>query len=68
MFAPQPKETFRPLRTVARQLGVPSAWLKAEAEAGRVPVLRAGRRFLFNPEAVQQILLKRTAGGEVAHV
>lgn len=55
----------------ARLLGVPAKWLREEAEAGRVPCLRAGTRMLFNPLAVQQMLAERAAQfdgrREVAH-
>lgn len=53
------KESFQPLRRAAARLGVPAAWLKAEALAGRIPYLRAGRRLLVNPEAVEQVLMQR---------
>lgn len=49
------------LPRMARRLGVTVGWLRAEAEAGRVPHLRAGKRFLFNPAAVQQVLAARAA-------
>lgn len=48
-----------PLNVVARRLRVPLRWLVAEAEAGRVPSLRAGRAFLVDPEAVENALLER---------
>lgn len=54
-------ETFVPLRQTATQLGVPVSWLRAEAEAGRVPHLKAGRQILFHPPAVEQALLERAA-------
>ncbi len=47
------------LYRLAKQLKLPATWLKDEAEAGRIPVLRAGRRILFNPEAVECVLLDR---------
>jgi len=52
-------ESFLPLRRAAVRLGVPAAWLRAEAEAGRVPHLRVGRRLLVNPQAVERVLLER---------
>lgn len=52
-------ETFIPLHRLAQRLGLPAAWLKTEAEQGRIPSLRAGRRLMFNPEAVEQALLER---------
>jgi hypothetical protein len=46
---------------LANELSLPLAWLKAEAKAGKIPSLRAGRRLLFNPEAVERVLLERAA-------
>ena len=43
----------------ARRFRVPVAWLRQEAEAGRVPHLKAGRVLLFDPEAVEAVLLDR---------
>ena len=57
--APTATERFVPLRQSASRLGLPIAWLKSEAEAGRVPHLRVSRRLLFNLEAVEAVLLKR---------
>ena len=44
---------------MARHIRVPVAWLRAEAEAGRVPHLRAGTQLLFDPETVERVLLER---------
>jgi hypothetical protein len=57
---PLQSESFLPLWRAAVRLGVPAAWLRAEANAGRVPCLRAGRRLLVNPSAVERALLERT--------
>ena len=46
-----------PLRRMAAHLGVPSQWLREQAEAGRVPGLRAGTRWLFAPEAARAAVL-----------
>ena len=54
-------ERFTNLRRVAMETGVPAAWLRREAEAGRVPVVRAGRRLLANPEQVAAALARRAA-------
>jgi hypothetical protein len=60
-------KTFIPLHALSRRLGLPAAWIKAEAEAGRIPSLRAGRRLMFNPDAVERILIERAkAAGESA--
>jgi len=53
---------------MARYLGVTQTWLKGEAASGRVPALKAGNRYLFNPAAVENALAKRAAesvGGAV---
>jgi hypothetical protein len=44
---------------MARRLGVRTKWLRAEAEAGRLPHVRAGDTLLFEPETVFSILAKR---------
>ena len=40
------------LRRMASRLGVTAKWLKERAEAGDVPALQAGNRWLFRPDAV----------------
>lgn len=54
-------ETIWPLNLVAmaRVLRVPATWLREEAEAGRIPHLKAGRSLLFDPAAVEVGLRKR---------
>ncbi len=47
---------------MARRLGVPVRWLRAEADAGRIPHLRAENVLLFDPNAVERELRKRAAG------
>jgi hypothetical protein len=48
-----------PLNIVARRLRVPLKWLRAEAEAGGIPALRADNQFLCDLEAVEAALLER---------
>jgi hypothetical protein len=48
-----------PINVAARWLRVPARWLRGEAEAGRVPALRAGNQFLCDPGAVEAALLER---------
>src|SRR5947209_2759817 len=36
--------TFISLHVMSRRLGLPESWLRSEAEAGRIPCLRTGRR------------------------
>ena len=52
-----------PLGPMARRLRVPSKWLRAEAEADRVPCLKAGKAILFDADAVEQALLERARKG-----
>ena len=40
-------------------LGLPLAWLKAEAKAGRIPSLMVGRRRMFDANYVRHILAER---------
>lgn len=53
--------TFKSLSETGTTLGVPIAWLKREADAGRVPCLRAGRRYLFDVVVVADVLAERAA-------
>lgn len=58
-----------PVGPMARLLRVPVRWLKAEAEAGRIPHVQAERVLLFDPETVERVLLeraRRTSESEVA--
>lgn len=48
-----------PLNRAARKLGVSARWLKAEAEAGRIPHLRAERRYLFDLAMAAEALAER---------
>jgi hypothetical protein len=45
----------------ARWFRVPVAWLKAEANAGRLPHIRAGKVYLFSPDAVELTLAELAA-------
>lgn len=54
---------YTTLKRLAGALGIPEAWLRAEAEAGRIPSLDIGRRRLFDPEAVRAALAERSRQG-----
>lgn len=56
-------ETFLPLGPAAIRLGVPLAWLRAEALARRIPSLRVGRRLLVNLGLAEEELLRRAQNG-----
>lgn len=53
------KTTLLPVGPTARILRVPVKWLRQEAEAGKIPHLKADKVFLFDPEAVEAVLLER---------
>jgi hypothetical protein len=48
-----------PLGVTARILHLPAAWLRREAEAGRLPCLCADDRFLFDLDLIRNLLVKR---------
>jgi hypothetical protein len=48
-----------PINLAARRLRVTLKWLKGEAEAGRIPCLRAEKQILCDIEAVEAALLER---------
>lgn len=54
-------EAKKPLHlgAMSRRLHVPAKWLRAEAEAGRIPHLRAGNALLFDPQTVERIVFDR---------
>lgn len=54
-----------PLRRMAARLGVPSKWLKERAEAGEIPALRAGNRWLFRPDVVGPKVAEMAANASV---
>lgn len=53
------------LSKLAYVLNLPADWLKAEAEAGRLPCLRVGERLLFDRPAAEQALAERAAGERI---
>jgi hypothetical protein len=48
---------------LARATRLPAAWLKREADAGRLPCIRAGRLRMFDLAAVLKALADRQNGG-----
>ena len=54
-----------PLRRMAARLGVPSRWLREQAEIGKIPGLRAGDRWLFVPD-VASAAVRAMAGDAMA--
>ena len=55
-----------PLGVAARLSRVTQKWLRAEADEGRVPYLRAGKHLLFHLPTVRAMLVERAkkGGGE----
>jgi hypothetical protein len=56
-----------PLGPMARRLRLPAKWLRQEAEAGRIPHLKACKVLLFDPEVVERVLLERAQREGVTH-
>lgn len=53
---------------VSEWFRLPARWVKDEALAGRLPVLKVGRRLLFDIDAVERALVERAGEArEVAH-
>lgn len=46
------------LRELSRATRLPAAWLRREADAGRLPCIKAGRVRMFDPEAVKAALAR----------
>lgn len=61
--------TLLPLMAAAQRFGVPAKWLKNEAEAERIPHLRAGNRILFDLQTLAACLKQRATknGAEAGH-
>jgi hypothetical protein len=51
------------LPRMARRLGVTAKWLRAEADAKRLPCVRAGRAYLFAAQRIEELLAARAATG-----
>lgn len=54
------------LPDLAKALKLPADWLKAEADAQRLPHLRIGNRYRFNYETVVRTLAERAANSREA--
>jgi len=55
----KPTAGFIDLAGLAGALNLPTAWVRSEALAGRIPCFRAGRRLWFDVEQVRATLLDR---------
>lgn len=51
------------LPELAKALNLPATWLKAEADAGRLPHLRVKNRYRFDHDAIVRILAERASKG-----
>ena len=47
---------------MARRAGITQQWLRDQAEAGEIPSLKAGHRYLFNSQVVLQTLVAKAGG------
>jgi len=50
-----------PLFRLARRVGLPQNWLREQADAGVIPCLKVGRRYLFEVTAAEEALAKLAA-------
>lgn len=65
------KKTFVTASKLSAICGLSETWLRDEANAGRIPHLKIGKRVMFNPDAVERALIERSAHQpecEAAHV
>jgi hypothetical protein len=53
------KKTFVTVAQLSAICGLSESWLRAEAQAGRIPNLKVGSKTMFNPSAVEKVLLSR---------
>jgi excisionase family DNA binding protein len=58
--------SFLPVKVVAHRLGVPAAWLRRQVEAGAIPAIRTGRRWLVDIDGARASLLARARAGAEA--
>lgn len=61
-----PNERLLKLAEMARLLGVSVTWLRAEAERGALPHLKADRGMLFDRATVERLLIERAKHEGVA--
>ena len=54
-----PRRRLVTASAMARRLRVTLRWLRAEAEAGRLPCIRAEKQLLFDADVVERVLLER---------
>ena len=48
-------------RRMAYRLGVPISWLRGELDAGRLPGIAAGSRWLVHAPTIERVLAERAA-------
>jgi excisionase family DNA binding protein len=54
-------KVFQPLVRAASRLGVPTPWLRRQADEGRIPCLKIGRRILVDIDVLTRLLEDRAA-------
>ncbi|MCC7172796.1 MAG: hypothetical protein IT459_20270 [Planctomycetes bacterium] len=63
----EPKQLVA-LPQLSRHLRTPARWLKEEADAGRIPCIKAGRQRLFDLATVERVLAERAAKAVISEV
>ena len=56
-----PSKQLLNIGELAEALRLPYGWLRDEADAGRIPHFRAGKKYRFNLKAVERALLSRAS-------
>lgn len=56
-------KSFLQLRELAKFTRLPAAWIRREADAGRLPCIRAGRLRMFDLDAVLKALADQQQKG-----
>jgi hypothetical protein len=59
--------TFVPIRQAAEALGVPLAWLRRQSETGRVPAVRAGKRWFVHWDRARAALAEQAETTKESH-
>jgi len=67
VYRMEARKSLLKVGAMARTIGVPVHWLRAEAEAGRIPSLKAENVYLFDPDVVIDMLSERARGKNEKH-
>lgn len=63
------RRSFITIHDLSRRMGLPKTYLLREANAGRLPCIRTGRRLMFHLESTERLLrehAEQRAGQELS--